>query len=207
MSDNYVIYDGNGAANGAGLSYYGGYRTHTFCDIFPDFETFKREYEANDLRVQFTPSSAENGLSLSQFYHMMYAHYGNSHIAYSDEKQFKYYMYSIMYQYGPAAIRKREVQLKILSLGDDDILAGGKAIYNHSYNPNTAPTTSTLDELLTINDQNTTNYKKSKLEGYSMLMSVIENDVIDEFIHKFKRLFIKVLAPDYPLLYTTEVSN
>lgn len=205
MND-YLIYDGNGAANGAGLSYYGGYRTRTFCDIFPDFETFQNEYNQTALKVRFTPES-QKGLTLAQFYYMMYAHYGNSHIAYSDEKQFKYYMYSIMYQYGPAAIRKREVQDAVVSLSEGEITAGGKAIYNHSYNPSTMPTTSTLEELTTINDQNTTNYKKSKLEGYSMLMAVIETDVIDEFIHKFKRLFIKVLAPDYPLLYSTEVSN
>ena len=86
-------------------------------------------------------------------------------------------------------------------------MQGSKAIYNHSYNPGTSPATTTLDELPTINDQNTTNYKKSELEALASLDAILANDVVDDFIHKFKRLFITIVAPDYPLLYSTEVSN
>lgn len=191
-----------------GQSYYGGYRTRTFADIFPDYKTFAQEYDRSALSVPFTEEgSGKSGLTLEQFYYMMYAHYGSSHIAFSDENQFKYYMYSIMYQYGPTVIRKREIRETLLQMNDEEILLGGKAIYNHSFNPNTAPSTSTLEELLTINDQNTTNYKKGKAEGLLSFLAVIENDPVDEFIHKFKQLFIKVIAPDYPLLYKSEVSN
>lgn len=203
---NYFIDDGNEMY--CGQSYYGGYRTRTFADIFPDFKTFAQEYTRSALSVSFTPDGGEKtGLTLEQFYCMLYAHYGSSHIAFSDENQFKYYMWSIMYQYGPTVIRKREIRDTLLKMGDEEILLGGKAIYNHSFNPNTAPSTSTLEELLTINDQNTTNYKKGKAEGLLGFLAVIENDPVDEFIHKFKQLFIKITAPDYPLLYKTEVSN
>lgn len=188
-------------------SYYGSYRTRTFAEIFPSFDTFEAEYSNTALKIPFTNVSTteHGGLTLDQFYYMMYAHYGNSHIAYSDENQFKYYMYSIMYQYGPTVIRKREVRNTLLALSDDQLTEGGKAIYNHSFNPNTAPSTSTLEELLTINDQNTTNYKKSKAEGLLTFLDMIDNDPVDEFIHKFKQLFLSVVAPDYPLLYETEV--
>lgn len=179
-------------------TYYGGYRSRTFADIFPSFTAFEEAYNATDLKINFN-----NYLTLSQLYYMLYAHYGNSHIAMSDENQFKYYMWAIIYQYGPVMLKKREVQIKLTELTEDDITKGGKAIYNHSFNPGTAPSTNTLEELTTINDQNTTNYKKSKLEGYSALWLALDNDVVDDFIHKFKRLFLTVVAPDYPLLYTT----
>ena len=191
-----------------GQSYYGGYRTRTFSQIFPSFADFQREYSETALAVPFTQEGGEaTGLTLAQLYYMLYAHYGSSHIAFSDENQFKYYMWSIMYQYGPTVIRKREIRETLLKMNDEEILRGGKAIYNHSFNPNTAPSTGTLEELLTINDQNTTNYKKGKAEGLLGFLAVIENDPVDEFIHKFKQLFIKIIAPDYPLLYKTEVSN
>lgn len=190
-----------------GQSYYGGYRTRTFAEIFPSFEEFEEEYNETALKIAFSADDDNGGLTLAQFYYMLYAHYGNSHIAFSDENQFKYYMYSIMYQYGPTVIRKRAIRDTLLKMGDDELLVGGKAIYNHSYNPNTSPSTATLEELLTINDQNTTNYKKGKAEGLLGFLAVIENDPVDEFIHKFKQLFIKVIAPDYPLLYESEVSN
>ena len=194
-------------------SYYGSYRTRTFADIFPSFEEFEEAYNNTSLVIPFTPEydlddpNAKEGLTLKQLYFMLYAHYGNSHIAYTDENQFKYYMYSIIYQYGPTVIRKREIRCSLLKRTDDQLAEGGKAIYNSALNPGTAPSTATLEELLTINSQNTTNYKKSKVEGLTNFLAIIDNDPIDAFIHKFKQLFIQVLAPDYPLLYVTEEDN
>ena len=183
-------------------SYYGEFRTRTFAEIFPDFNKFAQEYSATPLKIEFSPDS--EGLSLEAFYYMMYAHYGNSHIAFSDEYQFKYYMYSIIFQHGPTVIRKREIRDKLLGLSFDEIISGGKTIYNHAMNPNTAPSTSTVEELLTINDQNTANYKKAMVTGLTEFLEVISTDPVDSFIHRFRQLFIKVLAPDYPLYYVTE---
>ena len=190
-------------------SYYGGYRTRTFANIFPSFEEFKSSYEATSLVVPFTPDynptdpEAKQGLTLKQLYYMLYAHYGNSHIAYSDENQFKYYMYSIIYQYAPTVIRKREIRCSLLKLSDAQLIEGGKAIYNSALNPGTEPSVASLEELLYINSQNTTNYKKSMVEGLTGFLAVLDDDPIDSFIHKFKQLFIQVLSPDYPLLYET----
>lgn len=182
-------------------SYYGEFRTRTFAEIFPDFKTFAQEYNTTPLKIEFSPDA---GLSIEAFYYMMYAHYGNSHIAFSDENQFKYYMYSIIFQHGPTVIRKREIRDKLLGLSFDEIISGGKTIYNHAMNPNTAPNTSTMEELLTINDQNTANYKKAMVTGLTEFLEVISTDPVDSFIHRFRQLFIKVLAPDYPLYYVTE---
>lgn len=184
-------------------SYYGSYRTRTFADIFSSFDEFELAYNEVGLTIDF---NAEY-LTLKQLYLMLYAHYGNSHIAYSDENQFKYYLFSILFQHGPRALKKREIQIEMTKLTQEEILSGGKTIYNHSFNPSTAPSTSTIEELLTINDQNTANYRKSKLTGLATLNEALSRDVIDDFIHKFKKLFIKVLAPDYPLLYETEVDD
>ena len=54
-------------------------------------------------------------------------------------------------------------------MSEDDLVKGSKQIVNHSYNPSTAPSTSTLEELTTINEQNTNNYKKGKLDAYAFL--------------------------------------
>lgn len=186
----------------AGQSYYGGYRTRTFANIFPSFEEFEEAYNDSPLKINFN-----DYFTLEQLYCMLYAHYGNSHISYSDENQFAYYMWSIIYQHGPRVIKKREIQILTAQLGIEQAKQGGKAIYNHSYNPATAPASTSLEELPTINDQNTTNYKKSDLEALAALDAILAEDVVDDFIHKFKRLFIKIVAPDYPLLYSTEVSN
>ena len=181
-------------------SYYGSYRTRTFAEIFPSINHFSDEYNSSKIPTKFRDEN-----SISTLYYLLYGRYGNSHIAYSDENQFKYALESIIFMYGPTWEKRLEIQDTLRGLSEEDILKGGKAIYNHAYNPGTSPSTSTLEELIAINDQNTTNYKKSKMEAYSMLMSIIETDVTEEFIGKFKKLFITVLAPDYPLLYETEV--
>lgn len=182
-------------------SYYGSYRTRTFADIFPDYEAFFDGYDMSPINT----GEEYEIQAVSKAYYLLYARYGNSHIAYSDENQFKYAVYSTIWQYGPTWAKRVEIQQKLRKLNEDELIVGGKAIYNHSFNPSTAPSTSTLEELLTINDQNTTNYKKSKMEGYAQLMAMLELDVTSEFLEKFKRLFITITAPDYPLLYETEV--
>lgn len=181
------------------LSYYGGFRTRTFADIFPDLATF--EDNLSVIADAITIKDKE------LIWYLLYARYGNSHIAMSDENQFRAAINSTIFMYGPSWEKRLEIQANLRNLTEADMLTGGKAIYNHSYNPSTAPTTSSLEELNTINEQNTTNYKKSKLEGYSMLLSLLETDVTEEFIGKFKKLFLTVVAPDYPLLYKTEMEN
>lgn len=181
-------------------SYYGSYRTRTFADVFKDAETFRDSF------AQFPAQSALNEDQFNIIFYLLYARYGNSHSAYTDENQFKAAIYSTCWQYAPTWAKRLEVQDKLRALTDNELMLGGKAIYNHSYNPSTAPSTSNLEELTTINDQNTTNYKKSKMEGYATLLSLLETDVTEEFISKFKKHFLTIVAPDYPLLYEQEVS-
>ena len=183
-------------------SYYGGYRTRKFTDIFPNVDVFVKEYREAQIPQRFINESM-----VTTLYYLLYSRYGNSHIASSDENQFKYALMTTIFMYGPAWEKKLDVQDILRKMSEEDLIKGGKAIYNHAYNPGTAPGTSTLEELPAINEQNTNNYKKSKLEGYSMLLSVLEDDVTETFLSKFKKLFISVLAPDYPLLYVTEGEN
>lgn len=94
-----------------------------------------------------------------------------------------------------------QIQANIRQLQEQDLVQGSKAIYNQASNPRQVPTT---EELAFINNQNTTNYKKSVLEGYSDLLMLLKEDITEDFLRRFRDLFIKITAPDYPLLYSTE---
>lgn len=183
-------------------TYYGSYRTRTFSEIYPDYDEFLSDAQTGPFAALY-----QGGIDIQVLYVLLYARYGNSHISYSDENQFRACLFSIIWQYGPTWQRRVEIQEKLRTLDESDLMKGGRAVYNHAFNPSTAPSTSTLDELLHINDQNTTNYSRSKFEAYTSLMDVLETDVTEEFIDKFRKLFIKVIAPDHPLIYTTEVSE
>jgi hypothetical protein len=179
-------------------SLYGNFRNPKFTDVWDTSEAFVGAVKTSSINV------LDDDL-LNTLYYLLYASYGNSVVASSDIEQFKYKVYSIIFMYGPTWAKRLEIQEKLRGLSEDEITTGAKAIYNHAFNPDTRPATSTLDELLTINDQNTTKYKKSKLEAYSILLELLKTDVTKEFINKFNKLFLTVVEPEEPLWYEMEV--
>lgn len=181
-----------------GSSLYGNFRTRTFADIYTELKTFKEDYTDNGIPGTLSDTN------LTTLYYLLYARYGNSCIASSDETQFKYKLFSTIFMYGPAWQKRLEIQKKLMDLSDEEIVKGSTAIYNTALNPSQAPTTQSLEELNYINSQNTTKYKKSKLEGYSTIYALIETDVTEEFIGKFKKLFITIVEPEEPLWYMTQ---
>lgn len=175
---------------------YGNYRTRQFKQIFPDTDTFVSEVRASDLSIL-----EEKDLNI--IYALLYARYGNSTIASDDENQFKYAVYSTIFMYGPTWAKRLEVQEVLRNMSIEELQLGGKAIYNTALNPGGPPSTQSIEELTYINQQNTTNYRKSKLEAYSLLVSLLETDITKAFIDKFSKLFITIVQPDYPLYYIT----
>jgi len=177
------------------------YRTVLFCDVWDEAADFVSDYKASGLYSNDAKITDTNASIL--FYHL-FAKYGNSPIANSDVNQFKYKVYSIIFQYGPTWEKELDIQKKIRSLSDSDILEGTKSIYNHSFNPSSAPTTSSLTELETINEQNTSAMKRGKLEAYSVVIDLLKSNVTGSFIEKFSSLFKQFVMPEDPLLYITE---
>lgn len=188
-------------------TYYGGFRTRTFAQIFNSFDTFNTEFAATPFAEAIATDKEEAQINLQLLFYMLYARYGNSHIANSDENQFKYGLFNIIFMYGPAWATRLSAQKAIRELGIDEARKGGTATYNHAYNPSTAPTMNETDGLPYINDQNKTLYTKSMLEGYANLLSLVESDVSAEFLSKFRPLFTKIAYGDEPLLYITQEDN
>lgn len=178
-------------------SLYGRFRNPKFTDVFGDVGTFIQEAEESYLNLL-----DRNHLGI--LYYLLYGNYGNSVIASDDIEQFKYKMWSIIFMYGPTWAKRLDIQEKLRNLSEDEIKKGSKAVYNHAYNPSTAPSTATLTELTTIDNQNTTNYVRSTIEGYAALTDLLETDVTKEFIDKFKKLFLLIVQPEEKLLYGSE---
>lgn len=179
-------------------SVYGSYRTRTFTDIYPNIEDFIKDYTYNGIKTTITMDS------ITTLYYLLYARYGNSHIVNSDENQFKYRLFSTIFMYGPTWEKRLDVQNKLRGLTDKELIEGTKQINNHSYNPSTEPSTIDTEELPTTNEQTSTKYKKSKMDAYAILIALLETDVTEEFVAKFKKLFLSIVEPQNPLWYITE---
>ena len=180
------------------------YRTKLFTEVWNNAAAFLADYKASELYITNEKITDDNATVL---YYLLYNRYGNNPIANMDENQFKYKVYSTIYQYGPAWQTKLQLQEKVRSLGVDDssdIYKGSKAIYNHAFNPETTPKTGDLEEINYINDQNTTMYKKSKLEGLASLAEVLRDDVTATFLDKFRKFFKTFVFPVPHAIYVEE---
>ena len=185
------------------------YDTKLFSEIYSEASKFVADYKASGL-YDATAGHLNNSLSdekATTLFYLLYAKYANNPIANLDENQFKYKMWSIIFKYGPAWEKKLDIQNKIRELTEDEIRLGSKAIYNHAYNPSTEPSTASLEELTAINEQNTTNYKKSKVDAYGALWQIVVSDVTGAFIKKFEPLFKQFVTPERTWIYVQELED
>ena len=174
------------------------YDTKLFTDIYDKVDTFVADYNSINLGGLTDPTL------VTKLFYLLYAKFGNSPIANLDENQFKYKLFSTVFMYGPAWEKRLDIQNEIRNLSADDLLQGAKAIYNHALNPETDPSTLAPDELTYINEQNTTQYKKSKMDAYGQLWRLISTDVTADFLAKFNDCFKKFVKPANPLIYVTD---
>lgn len=183
---------------------YGNYRNRKFTDIWGEVDAFLKDYNNNGIPTSISDNTA------TTLYYLLYARYGNSTIASSDENQFKYKVFSIIFMYGPTWEKRLEIQAAVRALELKDVLDGGKAIYNTALNPNQGPTVNedgSPKELAYINQQNTTSYKKSKVDAYAIILNLLQTDVTEAFIGQFKKLFLLVVSPELPLWYQTDLNE
>lgn len=191
---------------------YGYNRNERFLQIWGNDDEFLLDYHNKNPEFKNGIPAIIDDTSLRTLFYLLAARYGSSTIASDTIDQFKLKVFSTIFMYGPTWEKRLEYQEKIRALSDEELRLGGKAVYNTALNPSNAvgvdteglSGTNTLTELQYINQQNTTNYKKSLPEAYSILLSLLETDVTAEFLDKFKKLFKTVVTPEIPMWYITD---
>lgn len=187
-----MMYDAN-------YTHYGRFSNKRFLDVFPDAEAFKKEYIY--YQALFNSPIKVNEDQMAFIYYLLYSKYGSEYIAMSNTTRFEAKLFATLELAAPILLKELDIQKNLLKLTDEEIRSGTKAIYNHAFNPSGTPSTGTLEELPFINDQNTTQYKKSPMEGYAILLSLLDDKLLETFLRKFKKLFLRVLAPTLARLY------
>lgn len=179
------------------------YNTKTFSDIYQSASDFLNDYKECGIPTTISDTN------INTLFYLMYARYGNNPIANLDETQFKYKVFSTIFMYGGTWQKELEIQeeLRALDIKSGELYEGTRTIHNHSFNPSTAPSTNTLDELTTIDDQSTMKVKKNKISALTDLMSLLKTDVTEIFLSKFKHCFKIFVSNEKPLLYETLEDN
>lgn len=173
------------------------YNTKIFTEIYEDYAAFSADKNTY-FPLKISNTSQKDNLEI--VYYLLYAKYGNSPIANLDENQFKAKLWATIWQYGPAWEKRVDIQDELKALTSSDLLTGSYAINKHAFNPGTEPS---AEDLNYVNEQNTTQYKKSKMDAYGQLWSLITSNVTEEFMLKFKKLFQSAVNLN-PFLYESE---
>lgn len=167
------------------------YETRTFSEIFTSATEFVTYLKNCGIDLLIKDETA------TTLYYLLVSNYGNSHSAYSDEDLFKLKTATQIFCYGPTWEKRLEIQANLRALSETDLLTGAKTIYDHAYNPSTIPEgPNEVDtEINTVNDQTRTRNKRSKLDAYGTLITLLNTDVTGEFLKRFRNLFLKVFGP------------
>ena len=177
---------------------YGNYRNRKLSDVFPDAESFTEAAAGNPLTADLPADAVE-----TTFY-LLYARYGNSTIASSDETQFRFQLFSVMYDATPTWAAKVKVQKALQSLSDDEIRNGHAQVINHAYNPSTSPSANAMDPLGKIDEQNYSGSRKGAVEAYAEYWEMLRTNLSKAYVNQFAKLFLTIVEPEEPLWYESE---
>ena len=179
----------------------------TFSELWSTKEEFITAYDESGLPKDAYVSNDD----LELIWTLLIGRFADSTIKpYNTYGAFKVRFMSRVWQYAPSWRKELEIQNKLRGLSLEDgspIYEGSKAIYNSAMNPGTAPSTNDTEELNFINQQNTTKYKKSKLEGLAILNDLIKRDVTEQFLRRFDDLFKTIIYTGNTYLYKTELQG
>lgn len=184
-------------------SLYGNYRTRTFAEIYTVDDEVSEQIFLNEWNYTPFNKPLTSNIDLSLVFYLLYARYGNSHIASSDENRFKYQLYSTIFQYGPAWHKQLQLQAEVQNLTIEQAREGSRTINNIADNPSVAPSTLDTEELQYVNNQTVTKNTRSTADAIALINALLQQDVTEEFISKFKKLFLTIVEPECPLWYTT----
>lgn len=167
--------------------------TEIFSNIFPTYTDFQAAY--NEL-----PDDMKVCTKLEMLYTLLIARYANSTISGLDLDQWKLRLFTVVYTNAPYWEKTIEIMKDIRSMNLDDIVTGTKTMTNVAMNP--GDEISDMDaEISTINQQNTVKFTKDKTKAYYEYLMLLGKDYTEEFLDKFKPLFISIVNPQFGLWY------
>lgn len=180
------------------------YNTKTFSQILPDFASFKKLFDED---FDQYAKDCITSTSLNKLYWILYSRYADNPIVNLSEERFKAKLVAITFQKAPTWEKKLQVQTTLRGLTEAELMAGAKTILNRANHPEIEPGTDTDTELTYINAQDVSKLKRSKLDAYSYLMDVLRNDVTEELIQSYAKLFSKFVSPTVTRIYENDISE
>ena len=176
------------------------YEHLSYDEVFPDSATFITKVRGTTIISDTLITDA----FLVKLFAMLFAKHGFDPIASSSEDIFVYKLALTTEEYAPTFLKKLDIQKSLRALNLDEIREGYKNIFNHAVNPSTTPSTDNTNELPYISDQNVNKGTKGKVDAYAYLWEILRNDVTEEFLKKYDKLFSRVATTTARPVYITD---
>ena len=128
------------------------YDTKLFTEIWDNAADFVADYKTVGIPTTISDANA------TTLYYLLYAKYGNNPIANFDVEQFKYKIFSVVFQYGPTWEKRLSVQQTLRGLQLSDLIDNGRIddLFSHEgSNSSTASGTNGNTRTLNTTDSNT----------------------------------------------------
>lgn len=118
------------------MSNYPRFDTKLFSEIWERVDEFVYDYQTIGIPMTISISNANT------LFYLLYARYGNNPIANYDEEQFKYKVFSIIWQYGPTWQKRLSVQESLRGLQLSDLIDDGSLheLFSHTGSENSSKT-------------------------------------------------------------------
>lgn len=128
------------------------YDTKLFTEIWNRVSEFIYDYQHVGIPTTISTSNA------TTLYYLLYARYANNPIANYDEEQFKYKIFSIIFQYGPTWEKKLSIQQTLRGLQLSDLIDDGSfsELFGHQGANGSTKTTSSNSTRTIDNDTTST---------------------------------------------------
>ena len=183
--------------------------TKRFIDAFPKFKADEGETNVKYFWETWQTSPFyEQDLTetdLYEIYNHLLAQYYNWHYVYIDDLGIALNTMHIIHDYYPNCKQRLSLVAQLRELTVDDFAKSGITIDSQGANPKTA---TDMDELIDLVDSQNASFQLRSQEGAirAKFMSLYDG-VMDEFIGRFKDLFVKLYNGVNSYIYRNPIEN
>lgn len=193
------------------INYFNKPITKRFIDAFPKFERTDPEDEEKYFWETWTESPFFTDKftkdEIESIYHHLMAEYYNWHFIYMDDLGISLNIMHIIEEYYPNVKCRLDLVEQMRDLSLDEFKKSGIEISSNGANPKIA---TDMDELIDLVDSQTANFQlKSTEQVLKAKFLSLYDGVMDQFIKRFKPLFVKLYSglSDYVYINEKEVEE
>lgn len=190
------------------INYFDAPITKRFIDAFPKFKAEEEEDKKYFWEIWTESPFYDSTLTendLKDIYNHLLAAYYNWHYVYMDDLGIALNTMHLIHDYFPNCKERLSLVNQLRGLTIDDFKKSGMNITSQGANPKTA---TDMDELIDLVDSQNANFQLRSDEGaIRAKFNSLYDGIMDEFIDRFKKLFVKLYSGVNSYIYKNKIEE